>query len=566
MTRRSPSRREVLLAPHWTPLRDWPELAALSRAQLRAADRLLARCGTLEAVTEAEILALRAETPSLLPLLRTALGKLVGQDHTATGAVRLVLARQRQGTVAKRDRRPRALILEAPLWERLRDQPAAGALPMDQLRVVDRFFAFCAAEGLRHIEASDVARFDARTADARRLHRLRDGLRALFGAHHPVVHAADAARVAKSRACYAARPPAGGVGQGRRPLAVSVPEAELPPSWREVLARLAAGERVRGRRAAESSVQSMRMHARRLVWAARQEGLADEFSLATLRAYDRALDARGTRASTRTLAFGWLRMLGVFVGAPEDVLADARGVKAFYERLARLDLPLKEDRLAALPDLAAVFDLANGLLDEAAREAHATVRATLLTDAGALALLSLVPFRSRDTVLRWGAHLSWQDGRYHLAKDIAKTGAAFAGRFHPILEPFLEALLLRGRPPAFLPQLRAAAMAAKAPVFPKSNGEARSVQGLSRRWRARVGTGSIISRTRIHTLLGEIGPDGVRAALALCAQRSPRTAAHYQAEGLARREMRQSQTLVAAALPLSDAELAERLQGIADGG
>jgi hypothetical protein len=52
------------------------------------------------------------------------------------------------------------------------------------------------------------------------------------------------------------------------------------------------------------------------------------------------------------------------------------------------------------------------------------------------------------------------------------------------------------------------------------------------------------------------------AALALCAQRSYRTSEHYQAESLARNEMRESQTLLTAAIPLSDDDLVQRLEGI----
>lgn len=531
-------------------------------AQLRTADRLLSRYGSLDAITEAVILEVAAETPNVLVLLRAAFRKLVGDQHHATLVVTLALARQQDRSDAKRDRRPRELVLASATWDKLRDLPAAQSLPMDLLRVVDRFFAYCSARNLRDIQACDVAHFDKDNANRGLLQRLRDGLRALYGSHHPIVHTVDEARVAKSRAYYEATAPVPTVGQGRRKLEFSVPEEEVPGLWRDVLAQLEAGKRVRGRKAAASSVQSMRMQARYLLWAGRREGLPADLSLETLRAYDRVLDERDTRASTRSMAFGWLRTLAFYTGAAETVVDDARSVSNFYERLSRLDLPLKEDRLADLPNLAAVFELAGNLLVQAALERHSTMRATLYTDAGALALLSLIPFRNQDTVLLWGKHLSHRDERYHLDKAITKTGASFTGKLHRILDPFIDALLLRGRPPALLPQLREAAIQKEAPLFPKSNGAARSVIGLSRRWNKRIGTGSVINRTRIHTLLGDLGPVGVRAALALCAQRSYRTSEHYQAESLARNEMRKSQALLAVTLPLSDEEMARRLEGI----
>jgi hypothetical protein len=63
-------------------------------------------------------------------------------------------------------------------------------------------------------------------------------------------------------------------------------------------------------------------------------------------------------------------------------------------------------------------------------------------------------------------------------------------------------------------------------------------------------------------MLGELGPAGVRAALALCAQRAVRTALHYQASSLARIEMIKSQDDLLALTSLSDAELAARLEEI----
>jgi len=394
------------------------------------------------------------------------------------------------------------------------------------------------------------------------LQRLRDGLRSVYGQEHPIVHAVEDARSAKNKVYYQMTGPKPTVGQGKRPRKYSIPTSELPTQWLDALARLERGESMEGRRPALASVTNMRVQACSLLWAARREDLVEEFSLETLQAYDRALDARGTRASTRSISFRWLRMLGSFVGVDDTVLGHARGVAAFYDRLASLELPIKEERLAGLPDLAAIFQQASDLLEKAKTETHLTQRATLYTDAGALTLLSLIPFRNQDTVLFWGKHMIYEDGRYHLEKSITKTSATFTGKLHHILHPFIDALILRGRHEAFLPQLRAAAIREEAPVFPKSDGAARSANGLSQRWKKRVGTGSVINRTRIHTLLGELGPEGVRAALSLCAQRSYRTSEHYQADSLARNEMRDSQALLNATLPLSDKELEQRMEGL----
>ena len=57
-------------------------------------------------------------------------------------------------------------------------------------------------------------------------------------------------------------------------------------------------------------------------------------------------------------------------------------------------------------------------------------------------------------------------------------------------------------------------------------------------------------------MLGNLGEHGVRAALALCAQRSPRTAKWYQASALARRHMLGSQEMIAALPDLSEEDFA----------
>ena len=49
-----------------------------------------------------------------------------------------------------------------------------------------------------------------------------------------------------------------------------------------------------------------------------------------------------------------------------------------------------------------------------------------------------------------------------------------------------------------------------------------------------------------------MGESGVRAALALCAQHSPRTEVWYQAEALAARRMSESQEMLQGLLDLSE--------------
>lgn len=442
-----------------------------------------------------------------------------------------------------------------------------------EMRAVDRFLLFCAVQGRAGREVDDLLAFARADASSMLLRTVRKGLEAFLTSAHPAVVAAEAAHSRKEAGRYRRRR-AGGEADAPtrasvRALAVSVPADALPEAWRQALDALRAGRRGRG--AAPRSIDTMTTAARQLVWAARRAGLPDAISLDTVRAYDRALEERGARASSRAILFASLRALGRRIGVEEELLADLGDLVAHYERRARGEGKLKEGRLADLPDLGAVFDHANALLDEAAGVTDRRRRVTLYVDGAALAFLSLIPLRNQDTVLVWGRDVCWigDDGpeewglserdeplHYYLDLRTSKIDAALAGPLAPILTPFLDALILRGQDERLLPELRRRIMEARSPVFPRTNGAPRSARGLSSRWRAHLGTGSIISRTRIHTMLGALGERGTRAALALCAQRSPRTAAWYQAEALGRRRMLEGQEMIAAMFELTEEDKA----------
>jgi hypothetical protein len=276
-------------------------------------------------------------------------------------------------------------------------------------------------------------------------------------------------------------------------------------------------------------------------------------------------------ASSCTILFRSVADLGGLIGADQALRDDLEDLVAHYLREASGVVKLKDAKLAAMPDLAAIFDKANDLLDQAASATDRRRKLTLYIDAAALVFLSLIPLRNQDTVLQWGRHLSWigdtdpadlgledhpEGLGYYIDLRTNKTGEGLHGPLAPILTPFLDALILLGRDERLLSQLRQKAMAAQAPVFPKNGGRPRTARSLTERWRTNIGVGSGISRTRIHTLLGAMGEHGVRAALALCAQRSARTAKWYQAPALAARRMMDSQEMTAALVEPSQEEVA----------
>ena len=134
--------------------------------------------------------------------------------------------------------------------------------------------------------------------------------------------------------------------------------------------------------------------------------MPDDLSLATVRAYDAALEARQARPHSCKIHFTSLQTFGILAQVEPSLLDDLTDLLAYYEKRAKALPKVKERKLADFPDLAAIFDKANALLDKAESTTDRREKLTLYVDAAALAFLSLIPLRNQDTVLRWGQHIS----------------------------------------------------------------------------------------------------------------------------------------------------------------
>jgi hypothetical protein len=504
-----------------------------------------------------------------LQCAKRALRDLVGKEHPATeslkAALSMISATKRRGTRHKDDR-PRVAVLNEPRWDNFRSIEATLTMPLNELRAVDRFMAFSEAHG-RGTETDDFLAFVADQESSMLLRTLRGGLEKLLTPAHPAIMAVEQARSIKEAERYQRRKPEPTAEPQTRALRASVARDELPSEWLGLLDKLLSGKPVRGRKLSRKTVSNMTGAARQMIYSAREEGLPDAINLETIAAYDKALEHRGVRASSRQILFASLQTFAKRLGLDRDLVRDLADLVGHYERASKRDVKVKEGRLADLPDLQAIFEKANSLLDEAPSIMDRRSRTTQYVDAAALPFLSLIPLRNADTLLHWGKEIRYigdddpsdwgldEQGAhvsYYLDLRTSKTDSALSGPLAPILTPFLDALILRGQDERMLPDLRKAIMRAQAPVFPKSNGKVRSIRNLSNRWHVHLGTGSVISRTRIHTLLGALGARGTRAALALCAQSSQRTARWYEAVGLERLRMSESQDMVAAMIEMDE--------------
>ncbi len=132
--------------------------------------------------------------------------------------------------------------------------------------------------------------------------------------------------------------------------------------------------------------------------------------------------------------------------------------------------------------------------------------------------------------------------------ETAKEEEPLRGALNPVLTPFLDALGLRGMDAAWLDEMRRRSADGELALFRDVNDRMLARSYPSKVWRAHFGTGAHISRSRVHTELGQLGSEGVEAALALEAQRDPRTAARYHGKAVDDARRRKGQDMIDALL------------------
>ena len=161
-----------------------------------------------------------------------------------------------------------------------------------------------------------------------------------------------------------------------------------------------------------------------------------------------------------------------------------------------------------------------------------------------IAFWTLIPLRLEDGQINWGDDIAFDGARYRVDIDTHKEGEPLRGRLHPRLTPFLDALFCRGMDATYLEHFRAEALAKELPVLRDVSGKRLSRGYPSSVWRKHLGTGAHIARMRVHSELGQLDPEGVEMALAMNAQRDPRTRLAYQSAAVAEAQRRRGQDMI----------------------
>lgn len=549
------SREEILSADHFAPYRAAPRLPEIGLRELRTLDLFFgfaaARGISVPEVIDFLTFVADDSSPRRLENLRTAFDRLLPVGTPVLRAVRdaIRLKRQRSRICDTRDRH--ALAAD-PLMAPYRPLAGFETVGLEDLRVFARFLEFADARGLAVPTTQDYLDFAADRTSSRRLRSLKTAIEALMPGN-PAAQIFLAEAIARkspartSRAGTVARPAA------RRRVGL----AELPAPWRAELRKWRSGtaalhERVPAASVIDSTQDVLREYAQVQIAAGAEveitiEGIRRMETARSAHAQartDPAYQHQGDRPATRHTAVMRLRLFAEALKIDRLTLEAIRAHENALRAELKSVVPLKFGRHDSLPDLTSTWALAQALLGQSTGARLRQTKLRLLNEAFCLAFWSLIPLRLGDGQLRWGVDVDFDGGSYALDIVTVKEDEPLRGRLHPALRPFLDALALRGMAPAHLEHLRARAISGQEPLLRGVNGEPLSKGYPSSVWRKHLGTGAHIARTRIHTALGQMGPEGVEMALALTAQRDPRTRASYQAKAVAQAQRAKGQDMM----------------------
>lgn len=555
MTYDTRSREEILAAQHFAPFREGPGVSRIGLRELRTLDRFFRFAQDRGVATPAvhDFLAFAEGDVSTRRLddLRTAFDRLLPMGTPVLETVReAIRAKRPRSRVC--DRRSRETLRDDPLMAPYRVLPAFDQVPLEELRVLARFLAFAEAGGISVPTEEDYLAFAVDTASSRRLRSLKSALDRLLP-NNPAVHVVLAAAIARKNPPRPSR-----AGEKPRPAATRrVAVSELPEAWQALLRAMRCGAMpLHVGIPAASRIDSTEDVLREYVKVQRDAAAPPEICIEGVRRLEasRAAHAEareepkyqdeGNRPATRHTAIMRLRQFGELLGLDPLLMAALRTHENRLRQQLDSVVPLKFGRLDKLPGLSATWGLAADLLGQSAVAARRQTRLRLLNEAVVVALWALLPLRLRDGQLLWGRDIRFDGACYRVDIETGKEEEPLRGALHRVLTPFLDALVLRGMGRAWLGELRHRAMEEELPLFRAVNGRMLAASYPSAVWRTHFGTGAHISRSRVHTELGQLGPEGVDAALALNAQRDVRTAAGYQGKAVENALRRKGQDMV----------------------
>ena len=446
------------------------------------------------------------------------------------------------------DRRTLKEILYQPRWDGLREKAHAAGLDAQQARDVDRLLRICESAGVTHVDEITetlIRKANQGLSSPNFLARLWRALHQLLPGAKVVKVAEDVLRDARRRWLASRNRPKKGRAHV---LKHSVQEGDLPKLWVRALADMRLGERWdHGPVPAAMMIPTISMKLRQLAHSAFERNLPFEISRDTLAALHQDLRGRNVAPATLRATCGAIRTFAAFIGLDGDILQELSRLVSLHDEDCRRAQKRKHAHLQEIGSNPTVaFRKAEALLAEAARTRNPRVATARRNEALSLALFSVLSVRLSDTRLISGVSIRWLGEVYEVNLTLSKGGNDYAAKIDRRLTPFIDAVLLHGLDPVYLPEIRREAEETHRPLLVTVNGTGVGYNYVSDAWRRHLGTGQHIARSLVHEGLSEaFGQDGTDAALALCGQRAPSTRAHYQGQAAHRGKVKRSQNWIA---------------------
>lgn len=549
------SRAEILAAPHFASFRKNKDIDRINQRELRTLDQFYAFTAThgIKMPEVGDFLKFVENDTSTRRLdnLRTAFDRLLPQEagvrQTIRDAIRAKKPRSRTCNWTSR-----AVLNAHPLIAEYRSHSALDDIALEDLRVFIRFLEFCEVRKIVASTVEDYLAFCADVASSRRLRSLKTAICTLLPSN-------PAGQVVLAEAIRRKNPPyISKAGLKPRELAKRrVPSSSLPQLWQTLLQKMRQGMMPMHKAVpAHSVIDSIEDILREYVKVQIDADAPLDISIDGIRRFEAAraeyaareeapkYAEQGNRPATRHTAIMRLRQFAGALDLNPLLIADLLIHENILRRANGTVVALKFGRLDALPDLATSWLLAQTLVVDSATTVRRQSKLRLLNEAICIALWTLLPLRLGDGQLVWGRDINFDGTRYRIDIETRKKHEPLQGRLHPVLTPFLDALVLRGLDAAYLDEMRGRALGKKLPLLRDVDERMLARSYPSKVWRTHFGTGAHISRSRIHSELGQLGPEGVEMALALCAQGDPRTSNSYQSDAVAVAQRKRGQNMI----------------------
>lgn len=446
------------------------------------------------------------------------------------------------------DRRTLEDVLSEPRWLGLRDKAIAVGLSAQQARDIDRLLRVCESAGINHVDeiTEALVRLSAHGLTSHNfLSRLWRALDLLLPGAKVVKVIEEVLRDVRRRWVASRNRPKKGRAHI---LKHSVSESDLPQLWVRALSDMRIGERWEfGPVPAAMMIPTISMKLRQLAHSAKARGLAVAISRETLAALHEDLRARGLAPATLRATCSAIRTFASFIGADRDILDELSRLVSLHDTATRRAPKRKNEllhKIGSNPTVA--YRKAEELLAQAEKNRDPRAATALRNHALSLALYSVLSVRLSDTRLVSGVSIRWLGEAYEVNLILSKGSNDYTAKVDPRLTRFIDAVLLHGLDPVYLPEVRRAAEDMQRPLLVTVNGKGVGYNYVSDAWRKHVGTGQHIARSLVHEGLSEaFGQNGTEAALALCGQRAPSTRAHYQHTAAHNGKMKRSQSWIA---------------------